>query len=111
MAKDIVSDSPKTNEISSISNELDRINTITPINEKAANNNDLGYIPQDPTKESTYDEPSITNPVDAFLNKELTNRFEKRTKQTVIAKQKVKSEFRDTMSYLFVNKNRAIDKF
>ncbi|MCI6191178.1 MAG: hypothetical protein MR691_14835 [Clostridium sp.] len=111
MAKDIVSDSPKTNEISSISNELDRINTIAPINEKAVNNNDLNYIPQNPTKESAYDEPSITNPVDAFLNKELTNRFEKRTKQTVISKQKGKSAFRDTMSYLFVNKNRAIDKF
>lgn len=79
--------------------------------EKIEKNNTLNYIPQNPTKESAYDEPSITNPVDAFLNKELTNRFEKRTKQTVISKQKGKSAFRDTMSYLFVNKNRAIDKF
>lgn len=79
--------------------------------EKIEKNNTLNYIPQNPTKESAYDDPSITNPVDAFLNKELTNRFEKRTKQTVISKQKGKSAFRDTMSYLFVNKNRAIDKF
>lgn len=79
--------------------------------EKIEKNNTLNYISQNPTKESAYDEPSITNPVDAFLNKELTNRFEKGTKQTVISKQKGKSEFRDTMSYLFVNKNRAIDKF
>lgn len=79
--------------------------------EKIEKNNTLNYISQNPTKESAYDEPSITNPVDAFLNKELTNRFEKRTKQTVISKQKGKSAFRDTMSYLFVNKNRAIDKY
>lgn len=79
--------------------------------EKIEKNNTLNYISKDSTKESTYDDPSITNPVDAFLNKELTNRFEKRNKQTVISKQKGKSTFRDTMSYLFVNKNRAIDKY
>lgn len=72
--------------------------------------NTLDWIPQDPTKESTYDEPRVYNPIDAFVDDQVAKRLTNKA-QTTPKVEKQKGDGINTLNYLFVNRNEAIDRF
>lgn len=75
--------------------------------------NTLDWIPQDPTKESSYDEPSITNPVEAYANKKVVENRQFTRQQPAKIKKSYKErvvETWDTIQSHHINRNRQIDK-
>lgn len=73
--------------------------------------NDLGYIPQDPTKESTYEDSIKRDPVQEFIDKTVKKNNLNNIKET--QKPKVqKSKFKnlvDTTRTMFVNRFNEVD--
>ena len=85
---------------------------IAPIKENKVDKNELGYIPKDPTRESSYD--PIMEYVDRQIGRQVESevrKAESEVKQQPKVVKKSKGSTKNTLNYLFVNRNEAIDRF